>query len=84
MDDGSGVVRTVAFRNNASKILKMEEKEVLDLKDNVKFEEYKLSIEGNQYILSGRTTKNEMFDRIEFVVNNVEEVNPEVLMQELG
>src|SRR3989338_8733404 len=84
MDDGSGVIRTVAFRDNACRILKMDEEKVLELKDNAKFEEHKLNIEGNQYVVDGRTSKNQMFERVEFVANNVKEVTPEILMQELG
>ena len=84
IDDGSGVIRVVAFRDNAGKILKMDVNKTLDLKDPLKFDAYRLTIEGNQYIINGRTTKNEIFGTTEFVANSVEEVNPEVLMGELG
>lgn len=83
IDDGSGVIRGVAFRDNANKILKLDANGILDLKDQLKFDNYRLTIEGNQYILNGRTTKNEIFGTTEFVANSVEEVNPEVLMGEL-
>jgi len=84
IDDGSGVIRGVAFRDNANKILKMDANAILGLKDQLKFDDYRLTIEGNQYIINGRTTKNEIYGTTEFVANSIEEVNPEVLMGELG
>ena len=84
IDDGSGVIRGVAFRDNANKILKIDANAILGLKDQLKFDDHRLTIEGNQYILNGRTTKNEIYGTTEFVANSIEEVNPEVLMGELG
>ena len=80
-DDGTGNIRAVAFRDNVGKILDLE---IDELREKIaEFELIKNKVLGNQFKLSGRVTKNEMFDRLEFVINNVEEVNVDELIEEL-
>ena len=57
LDDGTGNIRIVAFRENADEILKDGFNESL----------------GKFLLISGRVVKNEMFDRIELMANNVRE-----------
>jgi len=81
-DDGTDNIRVAAFRENVNELLKIED--VSSLRgDGTKFEEVRRNILGNQVILNGRITKNEMFDRKELLVNSVNEVNPEELLKEL-
>ena len=47
------------------------------------FEYIKNKVLGSQLKLNGRVVKNEMFDRLEFVINNVEEVDVDELIEEL-
>lgn len=81
-DDGTGNIRVVAFRDTAEKILGLSPSEVLELKDLTKFEATKDKVMGSQLKLSGRVTKNDMFDRIEFIANRSEEINPEALVNQ--
>lgn len=81
-DDGTGNIRVVAFRDTAEKILGLNSSEVLELKDLAKFEATKDKVMGSQLKLSGRVTQNEMFDRIEFIANRIEEITPESLIKE--
>jgi len=74
LDDGNSNIRAVLFRENAESLIK-------ENKEN--FENLKQDILGKQLILKGKVNKNEMFDRLEFVVNSVREVNPEELLNEL-
>jgi len=82
-DDGTGNIRVVSFRNMASKILNMDEENVLELKDINKFEEVKDRVLGKQLVLTGRVIKNDMFDRLEFIANSVEEADPSKLINDL-
>ena len=73
-DDGTSSIRAVLFRDNAKALIR----------DNFEnFEELKKDILGKQIIISGKTVKNEMFNRIEFIVNSIQEINPEELLKEI-
>ncbi len=83
-DDGTDNIRVAAFRDDVRDILKLKDEEVVGLRGNSeKFEEVKKKVLGEQLVLSGRVTKNEMFGRKELIINSVEEVNPEELLKEL-
>ncbi len=72
-DDGTGNIRAVLFRDQATKLLSNKEN----------FEDIKKEVLGKQLLLRGKVTKNEMFNRIELVVNNLEEPKPEALIAEI-
>ena len=78
-DDGSGNIRCVAFRDQAEKLLG---KTAGELKE-ANFESLKNEILGKQILISGRANKNEMFDRLEFVANRVEDIDPKQIAAEL-
>jgi len=59
LDDGTGNIRLVAFRENADEILK-------------NCSNYNEAL-GKFLLISGRVVKNEMFERIEMIANNVRE-----------
>jgi len=68
LDDGTDNIRTVCFRNQALKLLNKTHEQMLEYKDNPeKFEDIKTELLGNIVKFVGRTTKNEMFDRLEFI-----------------
>jgi ssDNA-binding replication factor A large subunit len=80
LDDGTDNIRLVAFRDNAHRLIG----NLNEIKENpALFEETKLNLLGSQYIFSGKVGKNEMFDRKEFVVNNIEQINPEEVAEEI-
>ncbi len=79
LDDGTETVRTVFFRQQVEQLLGKSREEVLSFKDNLPaFESTKTELLGKQILISGRATKNTMFDRIEFVANNVSSPDPKV------
>ncbi len=72
MDDGSGTIRAVFFRNQLANLLQMENEEILKFKDNpAGFQSIKDGLLGKIIKIVGRTSKNEMFDRLEFVTQLV-------------
>lgn len=85
LDDGSESIRVACFRENAWKLIGISEEELLAVKDNPgKFETLKDSILGKQIKADGRVNKNAMFDRLEFIASDINELNPEDLLQEMG
>ena len=84
-DDGTSNIRAVAFREHAVTLLSVEESVVLQMKDDLSvFDNHKQNLLGKQFALTGRVTKNDMFDRVEFSVQQVEEANPEQLASEMA
>ncbi|MBN1386791.1 DUF2240 family protein [Candidatus Woesearchaeota archaeon] len=72
LDDGTGNMRAVLFRNQVDNLLKKSTEEVLTYRDfPEKFEEVKTGLIGETIKLVGRVNRNEMFDRTEFVANRV-------------
>jgi len=74
LDDGSGVIRAAFFRDNAEKLLGMKTDEIVNSQEAAKTKMDNLI--GKEIILNGRTKHNDMFDRIEFQVYDVQNVNP--------
>ena len=83
-DDGTDNIKVTCFRDNAAKVLGKGRDEVKLLKDNVNaFESLKSEVAGKQFTFVGKVQKNEMFGRKEFVVNEVKEVDPSLLIKEI-
>jgi len=79
LDDGTDNIRAVFFRDQVATLLGKTNEEVVSYRTSPeKYEEVKTELLGNMVKLSGRVTKNSMFDRLEFVANSVStDVNPE-------
>jgi len=78
LDDGTGTIRGVFWKNQTNHLLGKEEAEISEYKDELpKFEDVKTDLLGEQFKLLGRVNKNEMFDRMEFNVQIVEKAKPE-------
>ena len=72
IDDGSQNMRLVCFRDQVQELLGKTHEEVLVLKDAPEaFEELKYGLLGHIIKATGRVTRNEMFDRLEFVSNSI-------------
>lgn len=77
VDDGSDNIRVVLFKERIENLLKKDKEEILKLRESPEnFHEIKNNLLGSIVKLKGRVTKNDMFDRLEFVVNNIE-LNPD-------
>jgi ssDNA-binding replication factor A large subunit len=74
IDDGTGNIRAVFFRDNALKLINMDLKDALEKGDSF-FEE--LDVLGREFAISGRVRRNKMFNRLEFVASNVKEIDIE-------
>lgn len=79
LDDSTDTIRAVFFNNQIKMLLGLDDSALLELKDNPeKFSEVRNKILGKIIKVVGRTNKNEMFDRLEFVVNLVDpDPNPD-------
>ena len=77
IDDGTENMRIVFFRENAEKILGMttrEAKRLFDIKKNIPAVIEKIRL-GKEFIFSGKVQRNLLFDRLEFIANDVKEVD---------
>ena len=73
LDDGSDNIRVVFWRDQVEQLLSMNRTQILAFKeDPSKFEPIKTELLGNMIKISGRANKNQNFDRIELVANQVE------------
>lgn len=78
LDDGTGNIRGVLWKNQTNHLLEKTEEEVLSYKnDAARFEEVKTDLLGEQFKFSGQVKKNEMFERLEFNVKMVHKAKPE-------
>lgn len=79
LDDGTDNIRVVFFRDQAEAVLGTPMAELAKVRDNpLAFEEIRDKVLAKQVQITGRVTRNEMFDRLEMVANSVEEAKPEV------
>jgi replication factor A1 len=77
LDDGTETIRTVFFRDQVNKLLGKTKDQVLEYRNKTpEFEVVKNDLLGKQIKVTGRTTKNAMFDRLEFITNDVN-TNPD-------
>lgn len=68
IDDGTGTIRTVFFKNQAENLTGKNEEEFAALRENQeKTEQLKNQLLGEIVKVVGRAAKNTMFDRLEFV-----------------
>src|SRR3989344_104692 len=72
LDDGSGNIRIVAFREHADKIINGKE-----------FNELRNEVMGKKISVNGKVVKNEMFDRCEIIVNGVDDADDTKLIEEV-
>ena len=79
MDDGTETIRCVFFRSQLEKLLNLNQEQVLNFKSNpADFEAVKNNLLGTIVKLNGRTNKNSMFNRLEFIAQQVDtKPNPE-------
>ncbi len=78
LDDGTGNIRSVLWKNQTNNLLKKTEEDLSNFKNDMTgFENIKNDLLGEQVILLGRVKKNEMFDRLEFNVQIVNKADPQ-------
>jgi ssDNA-binding replication factor A large subunit len=72
IDDGTGNIRTVLFREAALKLIGMDLNKALDHMDDL-FQN--IDVLGKEFIFIGRVRKNQMFNRTEFVISDLKNVD---------
>jgi len=72
IDDGSGNARAVFFRNAALQLINMSLEDALKNRD-VLLEN--IDVLGKEFVLTGTVKRNKMFNRLEFVVRSVRDVD---------
>ncbi|MBW2965207.1 hypothetical protein KY363_07155, partial [Candidatus Woesearchaeota archaeon] len=77
IDDGTETIRAVFFRQQAEQLIGKPKEEIIQYREfKEKFDEVKIDLMGKMIKLTGRVTKNSMFDRLEIVARNVD-MNPD-------
>ncbi|MFH8080747.1 MAG: DUF2240 family protein [Candidatus Aenigmatarchaeota archaeon] len=88
IDDGSGVMRAVFFRDAAKEVSGLSEQDIENLTVDEAVRLIRENTVGKEFIFRGRIQKNKIFENLELVVNEVIEidVNEEIqgLLEELG
>lgn len=74
IDDGTGNIRAVFFRENALKLIGLDKEEAVKRQDSLLHD---LDVLGKEFLMSGRVRRNKMFNRLEFVANNVKDIDIE-------
>jgi hypothetical protein len=82
IDDGMLNMRAVCFSDNFKKLFPGVEEE--DLKSLDTFIAKKQDLLGKELIFSGRVRLNKVFNTQEFIISDIEEANPEQLINELS
>ena len=73
LDDGSENIRAVFFREQAVQLINKSKEDILKYRElPEKFEEVKNELLGKIVKITGRVTKNTMFDRIELLARDVD------------
>jgi len=84
LDDGTGTIRGVFWKNQTNHLLGKTVEEMEKFKDDLSlFESVKTDLLGEQFKVMGRVKKNEMFDRLEFNAQLVEKANPQEEIKKL-
>ena len=76
VDDGSETIRVVFFREQMEQLVGKPREEIVQYKEfREKFDQVKIDLLGQMVKITGRATKNTVFDRLECVARKVD-VNP--------
>ena len=77
VDDGTGNIRCVLWKNQTNNLLKTDVTSFSSYKENPQdFEETKTDLLGEQVSFVGRVKNNDMFNRLEFNVQFVQKADP--------
>ena len=84
IDDGSGNIRAVFFRDVAEKIIGKKAEELKSGSSDDPLSVYgKMDILGGEFVLSGRLKRNQFTERMEFVVNDAGNLDVKNEIQEM-
>ena len=86
LDDGTENIRAVFFRSQIEQLTGKSSSTILSFREDPSgFEQVKHDLLGQIIKVAGRVTKNQMFDRLEFIANAVDSSpNPEEELKRIG
>lgn len=76
VDDGSGDIRTVMFRDVAEKATGLKTKDLEPLDPDQRLELVKGKLLGKELIISGKVKNNTFFQKLEIVADYIKDLNP--------
>ncbi len=77
VDDGTASIRSVFFRDQAQTLTGLDPSVLLSMSQEEAIDLIKKNALGNEVIMRGRVQKNKIFDTLEIIVNEVEELDIE-------
>jgi ssDNA-binding replication factor A large subunit len=78
IDDGTETIRVVLFSDQLAKLTSQE-----DLKNPEKLNEFRDKLLGTEYYISGIIRRNSLFNNLELIASDIEQVNPDLLIEKL-
>lgn len=84
LDDGSNSIRAIIFNENIFKLFNIPENEIEKLQEPSFLDKKKQELLGTESLFLGRARKNMLFDRVEWVIDEIREINPDELIRELS
>jgi replication factor A1 len=75
VDDGTGILRSVAFRDVAESISGVSSNDLSKDSVDERYQKVSGNVVGKEYILDGNVKRNTRYDRFEIVVNKAEPIN---------
>jgi hypothetical protein len=83
IDDGSDNLRATAFNEAIFKLLSTEE-DMSKLEDPNFILEKKQELLGTEFMFTGKTRRNVLFNRDEFIINDCEKVDPDSIIKQFA
>jgi replication factor A1 len=77
VDDGTASIRSVFFRDQAQSVTGLDPAVLLNMSQDEAINTIKDNALGNELVMRGRVQKNKIFDTLEIIVNEVEELDLE-------
>lgn len=75
LDDGTGSIRAVFFRNAAEEVLEADASKFASMSEEERHSLIKEKLLGKDILVTGKVKKNELFDRTEIVVSDIKYLN---------
>ena len=76
LDDGTGDLRCVLFREVAERMCGITSEELSEIEPETRYHLLSDKLLGKEFILSGRVKKNKLYERLEMMVNDFKDINP--------
>ncbi|MEK6910133.1 MAG: hypothetical protein AABW61_03600 [Candidatus Aenigmatarchaeota archaeon] len=76
LDDGTGDLRCVLFREVAERMCGITSEELSGTEPETRYHLLSDKLLGKEFVLSGRVKKNKLYERLEMMVNDFKDINP--------